>query len=728
MALMRKQAEEALRESEEKFRTHVENSFDVIFTLDKEGTFLFVSPAWERHFGYPVSDVIGKPFLPFVHSDDVPSLVEYLMRILSTGKSETSPPYRVKRADGQWRWFVANGTPYVDTKGEVQLVGVGHDITDRKRAEDDLLHSKAELQQYADALESSNQALEEFSQIAESATRAKSEFLANMSHEIRTPMTAILGFADMLLNEEGLEKAPPHRRQNMETIKRNGEHLLGVINDILDLSKVEVGKMQIEPTRCSPCELLADVASLMRVRADSKQLKLETDVAGLLPETILSDPLRLRQVLVNLVGNAIKFTDQGAVRITARLILGKGTVPFSASPAEPADENRDSPPVGPPRLCFEITDTGIGMNEEQIGRLFQAFSQVDNSPARKFGGTGLGLCISKRLAEALGGDIEVRSEPGKGSTFSVIIDPGPLDEIRLIQQSQGLVLQPPPVAASAAESKIELHCRVLLAEDGPDNQRLIGFLLRKAGAEVTVVENGKKAMELALVASAGRGRRIGDPAEPFDVILMDMQMPVMDGYDATRELRERGYTGAIVALTAHAMAKDRQKCLDAGCDDFATKPIDRQKLLTTVAHWAGCGQTHNNSPDSSTSKSNASTTIPDAFVYSHLAADPDLGELVGTFVQEMPDRINVLETQAKSRNWKQLAETAHQIKGEAGSYGFDEITPYAARLEAVAREAQQEEQILSALDELLTICRRVRSGKPQSDETPLNATAPVHQF
>ena len=268
-----------------------------------------------------------------------------------------------------------------DASGQpVQMIGTNWDITAQKQAE-------AELQQYAVALESANKALGESNRLAESATRAKSEFLANMSHEIRTPMTAILGYADLLLKEEGLEKAPPHRLQAFTTIRRNGEHLLGLINDILDLSKVEAGKMHIEQIRCSPFELLTELLALMRVRAEAKQLKLETHVVGPLPETILTDPLRLKQVLINLVSNAIKFTDQGEVRITARL----------------AAED------GPPRLHFEVTDTGIGMNEAQIGQLFQPFSQVDSSSSRRFGGTGLGLCISKRLIEAMGGKIEVRS-------------------------------------------------------------------------------------------------------------------------------------------------------------------------------------------------------------------------------------------------------------------------------------------------------------------------------
>jgi CheY-like chemotaxis protein len=264
--------------------------------------------------------------------------------------------------------------------------------------------------------------------------------------------------------------------------------------------------------------------------------------------------LRLRQILVNLVGNAIKFTDRGEIRIAARLT---------------DDRSR-------PRLRFDVTDTGIGMNEQQIGRLFQAFSQVDSSAARKFGGTGLGLTISKRLTEALGGSIDVRSVPGQGSTFSVMIDPGPLDGISLIQNAQEVLLACPQTATAATRDTIELRGHVLLAEDGPDNQRLISFLLKKAGAEVTAVENGQLAVEAALAAR--------EADEPFDVILMDMQMPVMDGYEATQRLRKKGYTGPILALTANAMAEDRQKCLEAGCDEYVTKPIDRATLLGTIAH------------------------------------------------------------------------------------------------------------------------------------------------
>ena len=522
-----------------------------------------------------------------------------------------------------------------------------------------------------------------------------------MSHEIRTPMTAILGYADLMLDEN----VGRDTREHVAVIKRNGEHLLRLINDILDLSKIEAGKLQIEPTRCSPVQVVAEVVSLMRPQAAAKQLKLKTELAHPLPETVLTDPLRLRQVLVNLVGNAIKFTDQGEVRLAVRLN---------------ADSGRSS-------LCFDVTDTGIGMNEEQIGKLFQPFSQVDNSSTRKFGGTGLGLCISKHLAEALGGNIEVRSEPGKGSTFSVTIDPGPLDGMQMIADAQEAAAESPPTATAGRRRQDRA------ARPDPSGRGRAG----ESAVDQPAAEEGRRRGDGGRERPACRRGRPGR-ARGGRTVRRDP-----DGHADAGDGRIRGD-----AATAQAGLHRPHRRPDGACDGRGLPEMPRCRLQrlpaqaipalrpagnrgaayhcrergqTSYADYAkpsaASGRTHNDSPDSSTSESQASTAMLPTFVYSHLAADPDLGELVDLFVQEMPDRINALDAQAKSRDWNQLAETAHQIKGTAGCYGFDEITPYAARLEAAAREAQQEEQILSALDELLSLCRRVRSGKPQADET-----------
>jgi signal transduction histidine kinase/ActR/RegA family two-component response regulator len=402
-------------------------------------------------------------------------------------------------------------------------------------------------------LEETNQALSEARAEAERLNRAKSEFLANMSHEIRTPMTAILGFSENLLQESGIEKAPPERRMAIDTIRRNGEFLLEIINDILDLSKIEADRLEIERRRCTPSEIVADVLRLMEVRSQAKGLCLSAELAGGIPETIESDPTRLRQILINLVGNAIKFTGQGSVRVVLSL-----------------EENN----LAGPQLRCDVIDTGIGLSPQQLGKLFQPFSQADTSHTRKYGGTGLGLTISRRLAQMMGGDVTVTSEAGVGSIFTARIATGAIGNVARITT----LASPAPVAAAPLPTTaIKLQGRVLLAEDGPDNQRLITHVLKKAGAEVTVAENGQIAHDLALAGQA--------EGNPFDVILMDMQMPVLDGYNATRRLRDAGYQRPIIALTAHAMAEDRAKCLAAGCDDYATKPIDRAQLLGLVAQY-----------------------------------------------------------------------------------------------------------------------------------------------
>jgi signal transduction histidine kinase/ActR/RegA family two-component response regulator len=383
---------------------------------------------------------------------------------------------------------------------------------------------------------------------AEAANRAKSEFLANMSHEIRTPMTAILGFADILLENSANEEAFKAAR----IIKSNGQHLLDIINIILDLSRIEAGKQDVEITACSPRRIATDVVSSMKVRADAKGLQLTLEFQGPIPKNIKTDSIHLRQILLNLIGNAIKFTELGSVRIVMHL---------------------DQCPNEEPKLRFDITDTGIGIQKELQQVLFQPFSQVDSSVRRLFGGTGLGLAISKRLAGILGGDIEVSSLLGKGSTFSLTIATGPLDADAL--DSNSVTTNEPVLAPSAHHRK--LNCSILLAEDGIDNRRLITHILRKAGAKVTQSANGRLAFDLASKA--------GKDAVPFDIILMDMQMPVMDGYEATRQLREIGWKRPIIALTAHAMTDDRQKCLDAGCDDYLTKPIDRNQLLEMIEKY-----------------------------------------------------------------------------------------------------------------------------------------------
>lgn len=385
---------------------------------------------------------------------------------------------------------------------------------------------------------------------AEAANSAKSEFLANMSHEIRTPMTAILGYADLLL--AGLTNADDLKAAR--TIKRNGEFLLDILNDILDLSKIEAGKLGMERVRCSPCQIVGEVVMLMRVRAEAKGLPLSAEHAGEIPETIASDPTRLRQILLNLVGNAIKFSDHGEIRIRTQLVSTLGS--------EPA-------------LRFDVIDQGIGLTNEQVARLFQPFTQADRSTARRFGGSGLGLSISKRLAEMLGGAISVSSTPGKGSTFSVTIKSGSLAGVPLLKEPAEWTQcerTDPPLA-----EPVELHCRVLLADDSPDNQDLVSHVLRRSGADVMVADNGAMAVQLALGARA-EGR-------PFDVILMDMQMPILDGYEATSRLRASGYTGAIIAFTAHVMPEELERSLAVGCNAYATKPIDG-RLLRLVRRFS----------------------------------------------------------------------------------------------------------------------------------------------
>ncbi len=383
---------------------------------------------------------------------------------------------------------------------------------------------------------------------ADAANASKSTFLANMSHEIRTPMTAILGFSDLLADPS---QSPAERDACIHTIRRQGDHLLSVINDILDLSKIEADKLIVECIPTPVASVLEDVRASLLPKAEAKGITLAFEAPEPIPATIRTDPTRLRQVLINLVGNAIKFTPSGGVTVRTRF--------------EPEGF-----------LRFDVSDTGIGMAPDQLTRLFRPFSQADDSTTRRFGGTGLGLTISKRLARLLGGDIRVSSIERRGSTFTLTINPGPLVDAPMMQWRAE---ERPSIAEAPTNPGVALHARILLAEDGPDNQRLISHHLRRAGAAVVIAENG--ALALDAVATATRDR------QPFDLIILDMQMPEIDGYGAAAELRRRGVTTPIMALTAHAMNGDRDRCLAAGCNEFASKPIDARALLELCAAMLG---------------------------------------------------------------------------------------------------------------------------------------------
>jgi PAS domain S-box-containing protein len=390
---------------------------------------------------------------------------------------------------------------------------------------------------------------------AEAAARAKSEFLANMSHELRTPLTAILGYADLLYEEGDLSLAPLNSLETIDVIRSNGRHLQELIDDILDLSKIEAGRMTLEKLQVAPANLMEDVLRLMQLRAREKSLTLKSEILYPLPDKIATDALRVRQVLVNLVGNAIKFTELGGVTVTIGYDQAAGC------------------------LRFAVTDTGIGMEPQQVERLFAPFAQADTSMSRRFGGTGLGLSISMRLARMLGGNIRVDSRPGVGSTFTLEIAAELYSDTVLLTGDATTASSRSLMSRSVAKPTSNLSGRILLAEDVPANQKLISFLLQKNGAEVAVVENGRLAIDQALAA-----QRAGTP---FDLILMDIQMPIMDGYMATSALRDAGYGGRIVALTAHATEDDRYRCLDSGFDGFAVKPIQKEQLLATCREHLG---------------------------------------------------------------------------------------------------------------------------------------------
>ncbi|MDY7010167.1 MAG: response regulator [Planctomycetota bacterium] len=543
------------------------------------------------------------------------------------------------------------------------VIEVVRDITDRKKDEEELRQAK---------------------EAAETATRAKSDFLANMSHEIRTPMTAILGYADLMMDSR---QSASERLNCLSVVRRNGEHLLGLINDILDISRIEAGKFVLDQQPCSIPSVVAEVVSMMRVRAGERGILLEAEYTGKLPETILTDQARLRQSLVNLVGNAVKFTETGGVKIIVSFL--------------PEWQN-DTPAVE-----IKVVDTGIGIASKDLVRLFLPFVQVDASTSRKYDGSGLGLAITHHIVTLMGGELTARSTPGEGSAFTITIPTGNLDGVSMLDQPEEVVAGQPRSGEGFSSDALS-DKRILLAEDGEDNMRLIKAILNKAGAEVVVAENGRIAVDLAM-------------REPFDVILMDMQMPKMDGYQATSYLRSGGYSGKIIALTAHAMASDRERCLSAGCDDYLTKPINRQHLVATIAehfHTSNAGEappspTGNYAQAELTAEQNSNEDI----IRSCYDNDSDMIELIDKFVASLPDHIEEMRQALTNGFYEHLQRMAHQLKGTGGGYGYPMLTKTAKTLEDAAKTEDVETANIT-LNSLASLCCAIVHGREGARVTP----------
>ena len=466
-----------------------------------------------------------------------------------------------------------------------------------------------------------NKQLKEVSNQALESTRTKSEFLAVMSHEIRTPLTSIIGFAEAMSDNKPMKKEA--RIDIANTIVKNGKHLLTIINDILDISKIEANRMDFEKIYFSPVELITDVEDIIKGQFHEKGIQLYIEYDFPLPNVICNDALRIKQIILNLCSNALKFTKAGKVSIKVFCDI----------------ENE--------KMYFNVIDSGIGLTQDQIGKVFDAFTQADSSTTRKYGGTGLGLSLSKQFAEKMGGTITVDSLQGIGSQFCVSISTGKIDPKQLIVGEPEL-----PEKIDYIKYQYDYSYRVkgsiLIVEDNYDNQQLLSILLADIGAEITYAENGQEAIDKTFNKS-------------YDLIFMDMQMPVMGGIEATKILRESNYKKPIVALTANAMKSDYDMCMQAGCDGFLTKPINKEKLFQAIYKYL---------------------EIDNEIVLETFEnRSRKMQALIIKFVNGLPAKLKNIEKLKSENKWKELRAELHKIKGVGTSMGYPNVTDIAAEME-----------------------------------------------
>jgi len=501
----------------------------IVFRCAQTGVIDYFNQFWYLYTARTVEESAGFGWREMVHPKNL-SEIDAKWVEAENDRTGFSCECRLRHASsGEYRWHLLRVVPEFNDLAELTgWIGTAADIQDQKKIQEELMLAK---------------------KLADVASETKSRFLANMSHEIRTPLAVILGFSEILSSPRF---KPSEKIEASAAVQRNGQHLLKIIDEILDLSKVEAGKLDIEQSEISVVDLVNTVKTSMAISAKQKGLDYRVVVGGAIPTRILSNSSRIQQILVNIVGNAIKFTSEGHVILT---------VSFRS-------KTEDTPNL----LHFSIKDTGPGLTAAQIRNLFRPFTQVDSSITRKFGGTGLGLALSKKLARALGGDVWVdESGPDGGCNFEFTVETGPLDGVEFVSKL-GLPMDHGEFQISKMESALR-GLKVLLVEDSIDNQLMVSRVLSSQGAQVNLASNGREGVDMAL-------------NDGYDIVLMDLQMPELDGLGAISELRQHGFKKPIIALTAHGMAKDRDRCLSVGSDDYVTKPVDTSNLIRRICRLA----------------------------------------------------------------------------------------------------------------------------------------------